>query len=77
MSAPPSPTPEDPTAKEGTAKRAVKIVGGGLGCLAFLVGLVIALFGVLAIFLDDPIFWIAAVALVVAVGAYKVSKRGW
>lgn len=58
-------------------KRAAKIVGGGLGCLVFLVGLVIAVFGVLAIFFDDPTFWIAAVALIVAVGAYKVSKRGW
>ncbi|WGW13377.1 hypothetical protein LWF01_06320 [Saxibacter everestensis] len=64
-----------PVKKNGW-KRTASAVSGGLGCLALLVGLAVAAIGVLAIFFDDPTFWIAAVALVVAFAAFKNRKRG-
>lgn len=75
MSEQPSSAPEDPPAKEGALKRAAKVVGGGLGCLGALVGLAIVVFILLAYFFSEPTLSIAVVALLVAVAAYKASKR--
>lgn len=76
MSEQTNPVPEPTPAQESGLKRTVRTVGTGLGCLVLLVIAVIVFVGVLAIFLDEPTLWIAVVALLVAVAAYKASKRG-
>ena len=71
-----SPVPEQPPAEKSGLRRTASVVGGGLGCLAVLAGLAIVALIVLAYFSLNPTFWIAVVALIVAVNAYKASKRG-
>lgn len=69
-----SPAPEQPRAQESGLKRTVKGIGGGLGCLVFLAALIIVVFIMLAYFFDNPTLWIAVIALLVAVSAYKANK---
>lgn len=70
-------TEQTPEPQPGTnrLRRFAGGVGASLGCLMLLVGFVIAVAGVVAIFLDDPTFVIAGAALIVALAAYKVTRR--
>lgn len=71
----PSPAPQQPPTQQSRLRRTVGGVGASLGCLALLVGILVAVAGVVAMFLDDPTFMIAAIALFVAVAAYQNTKR--
>jgi len=70
-------TPDPEPRPTGTSRvtRTLSAVGGGLGCLLFLVLAAVAAVGALGAFLDDPAFWIAFVALVVALAALDAAKR--
>lgn len=70
------PADQDPPPRgTGRLARAVRAVGGGVGCLLFVALAAVAVVGVLGAFLDDPVLWIAFVALVVAVAALRAGRR--
>lgn len=60
---------------ESGTQRFLKAVGTGLGCLFLLVGGAVLVIVALAYFFEEPAIAIAAIALVVAMAAYK-SRRG-
>jgi hypothetical protein len=70
----PNETPEGADA-HGRLRAAAGAVGTSLGCLALLLGMVIATAGVVAMVLDDPVFVIAAVALLAVLGGGAAAKR--
>lgn len=55
--------------------RTVRAVGGGVGCLLFVALAVVAVVGALGAFLDEPLLWIAFVAVIVAIAARRVGRR--
>lgn len=59
----------------GSPQRVVKNVGTALGCLGLLVLTVIVGVGVTGMVVSDPTFWMAFVALCIAIAAYKASRR--
>lgn len=69
-----APTREQSGSARTTLLGAAKFVGGSVGCLVFLAIAALMAVAVLAIFLDDPVFWIAVVALLVALSARKAAK---
>lgn len=66
---------EQPPAEGSGPKHIAKNVGTALGCLGLLVLTVIVGFGMVGMFVGDPAFWMAFVALCVAVAAFKASRR--
>lgn len=69
------PGPEKPRTEERGPRHIAKNVGIALACVVMLVLAVIAGAGVLGMVVSDPTFWIAFVALCVAIAAFKASRR--
>lgn len=69
------PGPKAPRTEGRGPRRIAKNVGIALACVAMLVLAVVAGVGLLGMVVSDPIFWIAFVALCVAISAYKASRR--
>ena len=59
---------------EGGVRRLARSVGTGFGCVLLLVGAVILVMVGLAYVFNEPALTLAAVALVIAVVAYKSSR---
>ncbi len=68
-------TPPSPEQHEPRAHGVVRSLGTGLGCLFLLLGTPVLVVVALAYFFDQPALGLAAIALVVAVAAYRSRGR--
>lgn len=76
----PSPDPDphpvsDPDSARSTWRHRLSVLVGGIGCLSLLALLPLVAIMLLAIFLDEPVLYLALIALLIAVAAYKAAKR--